>query len=234
MTSAIVKLGALLSADEAARVSAELRQRRLAHLAAKRAYPSHRAEVKKLLTELVDDHGDVLQAAAVLDGIAAVPRTARPDLVWTSPRMPGAEGRTTLAALDLINNAETTLFAATYSAGQFSPHLIALADASARGIAVTVVVDTIQRADHAAIIREELPEARIWKLAQPEDGSWAIQHAKLIAADDRVAFVSSANFSQAAAMRSLECGLQTADPTIARGLREHLERLHQNKVLVDY
>ena len=190
--------------------------------------------MKKLLTELVDDHGDVLRAAAVLDGIAAVPRPARPDLVWTSPRVPGAEGRTTLAALDLINNAETTVFAATYSAGQFSPHLIALANASARGVAVTVMVDTIQRADHAEIIRNALPRRGSGRCAQPEDGSWAIQHAKLIVVDDRVAFVTSANFSEAAAMRNLECGLQTADPTIARGLREHLERLHQNDVLVDY
>ena len=97
--SAIARLGALLSAEEAGRIAAELRQRRLAHLAAKRAYPEHQLEVKRLLAELLVGHSDVLTAAAVLDGIAAVPRVARPDLVWTSPRVPGAEGRTTLAAL---------------------------------------------------------------------------------------------------------------------------------------
>ena len=228
------RLGTLLSADEAGRVAAELRLRRLAHLAAKRAYPTHRAEVKKLLGELVAEHGDVLRVAAVLDGIAAVPRVERPDLVWTSPRVPGAEGRTTLAALDLINNAETSVYAATYSAGRFSPHLVALANASDRGVAVTVVVDTLQRSDHAEIIRDVLPDTRMWKLAQPEDGSWAIQHAKLITVDDRIALVSSANFSEAAALRSLECGMQSSDPGVARGVREHLERLHQNGVLVDY
>jgi len=232
--SATARLGELLSADEAGRIAAELRQRRLAHLAAKRAYPQHRAEVKKLLGELLAAHGDVLRAAAVLDGIAAVPRVARPELVWTSPRVPGAEGRTTLAALDLINSAETTVYAATYSAGKLSPQLVALANVSARGVAVTVVVDTKQRSDHAEIIRFALPNARMWTLAQPEDGSWAIQHAKLIAVDDRFALVTSANFSKAAAQRSLECGLQSTDPGVARGLREHLELLHQNGVLVDY
>ena len=35
----------------------------------------------------------------------------------------------------------------------------------------------------------------MWTLAEPEDGEWAIQHAKLIAVDDRVALVTSANFS---------------------------------------
>jgi phosphatidylserine/phosphatidylglycerophosphate/cardiolipin synthase-like enzyme len=111
---------------------------------------------------------------------------------------------------------------------------VALANVSARGVAVTVVVDTKQRSDHAEIIRFALPNARMWTLAQPEDGSWAIQHAKLIAVDDRFALVTSANFSKAAAQRSLECGLQSTDPGVARGLREHLELLHQNGVLVDY
>ena len=232
--SAIVRLGELLSADEAPRIAAELRQRRLAHLAAKRALPDHQAEVKNLIAELLAGHGDVSVVAAALDGIAAVPRVARPDLVWTSPRVAGAEGRTTLAALDLINGAEKTVYAAPYSAGRLSPHLVALADAGARGVAVTVVVDTIQRADHAAIIRGALPGARLWTLPEPDDGSWAVQHAKLIAVDDRVALVTSANFSSAAATRSLECGLQSIDPGIARGVREHLELLHQNGVLVDY
>lgn len=232
--SAIARLGELLSADEAGRIAAELRQRRLAHLAAKRAYPEHQAEVRYLLKTLVSSHGDVAQTAAVLDGIAAVPRVPHPDLVWTSPRVAGAEGRTTLAALDLINNAESTVYAATYSAGKSSPHLVALANASARGVAVTVVVDTLQRSDHAEMIRDALPWARMWRLAQPEDNSWAIQHAKLISVDDRVALVSSANFSEAAVMRSLECGLQSSDPSIARGLREHLERLRENGVLIDY
>jgi phosphatidylserine/phosphatidylglycerophosphate/cardiolipin synthase-like enzyme len=232
--STIARLGELLSADEAGRIAAELRLRRLAHLAAKRAYPVHQAEVKMLLGELVAGHGDVVRAAAVLDGIAAVPRVSRPDLVWTSPRVAGAEGRTTLAALDLINSAETMVYAATYSAGQYSPHLVALANASARGVEVTVVVDTKQRLDHAVIVRTALPDARLWTLAQPDDGSWAIQHAKLIAADDRVALVTSANFSEAAALRSLECGLQSTDPGVARGARQHLELLHQNGILVDY
>lgn len=232
--STIERLGQLLSADEAARIAAELRQRRLAHLAAKRAYPQHRVEVKKLLGDLLTTDSDVLRAAAVLDGIAAVPRVAQPELVWTSPRVPGAEGRTTLAALDLINRAETTVYAATYSAGRLSPHLIALANVSARGVAVTVVVDTQQRSDHAEIIRQELPTARMWTLAQPDDGSWAIQHAKLIAVDDRFSLVTSANFSKAAAQRSLECGLQSTDPSVARALREYLELLHQNGVLIDY
>ena len=39
---------------------------------------------------------------------------------------------------------------------------------------------------------------------------------------------------QQAVNRSLECGLLDRDVDIAKGLREHLERLHQYGVLVDY
>ena len=63
--SAIARLGELLSAEEASRIAAELRQRRLPHLAAKRAFPQHQLEVKQLLGELLVGHGDVLMAAAV-------------------------------------------------------------------------------------------------------------------------------------------------------------------------
>jgi len=232
--TAISELGTLLSADEASRVAAELRQRKLAHLAAKRAYPEHRSAVRDLLQDLIGSQGDVLRAAAVLDGIAAVPRVERPDLVWTSPQVAGAEGRTTLAALDLINNAQKSVYAATYSAGKGSPHLVALANACLRGVSVTVVVDTRKMSEHAAVIREALPDARMWTLAEPDNGAWAIQHAKVIAVDDRTSLISSANFSEAAALRSLECGVYSTEPTVSRGVREQLERLREAKVLVDY
>lgn len=232
-TAAIARLGELLSADEAKAIAATLRQLKLPHLAAKRAYPSHRSEVRPLLAQMLGDGGDVLQVAAVLDGIAAVPQVERPVAVWTSPSVPGSGGHTTLAALDMINRANAFVYAATYSAGKDSPHLFALRNALDRGVSVTVVVDVKQRADAAALIAEELDGARVWTLAEPEDGQWAIQHSKLITVDDRAALVTSANFSSAAAMRSLECGMLSRDSLIAAGLREHLQTLHEHGVLMD-
>jgi phosphatidylserine/phosphatidylglycerophosphate/cardiolipin synthase-like enzyme len=133
----------------------------------------------------------------------------------------------------MINDATAFLYAATYSAGKDSPHLAALRNALDRGVAVTVVVDVKERADAAALIAQKLNGARIWTLAEPADGHWAIQHAKLIAVDDRSSFVTSANFSAAAAMRSLECGMLSQDALIAAGIREHLENLHKHGVLID-
>jgi phosphatidylserine/phosphatidylglycerophosphate/cardiolipin synthase-like enzyme len=232
-TAEIARLGELLSAEEARSIAAALRQIKLPHVAAKRAYPAHRSEVQQLLKQLIFGETDLPRVAAVLDGIAAVPQVERPVVVWTSPSVPGSTGHTTLAALDMINNATAFIYAATYSAGKDSPHLSALRNALDRGVAVTVVVDVRERADAAALIAQKLNGARIWTLAEPAEGHWAIQHSKLITVDDRGSFVTSANFSTAAAMRSLECGMLSGDPLIAAGIRAHLQNLHTHGVLID-
>lgn len=233
-TTEIDKLGQLLNPEEARSIAAALRQLKLPHLAAKRAYPTHRSEVQRLLAQMLSCDRDLLRVAAALDGIAAVPQVERPMVVWTSPSVPGAGGHTTLAALDMINEAVSFVYAATYSAGKGSPHLLALRNALGRGVAVTVVVDIKERADHAALVREALPGARVWALSQPDDGGWAIQHSKLITVDDAVVFVTSANFSTAAAKRSLECGMLVRDSLVASSVREHLENLHMHGILVDF
>lgn len=114
--SAAAQLGAILGDDEAAWIAAELRQTGLAHKAAKRAYAAHQFTVKRLLIALVAEQGGAARACAVLEGIAAVPRVGRPDVVWTAPSGSGIEGRTTLAVAQLVNEATTTVYAATYSA----------------------------------------------------------------------------------------------------------------------
>lgn len=234
MSSAeVARLGEMLSAEEARSVAAALRQLKLPHLAAKRAYPEHRSEVQRLLRRLLTDGGDISRVAALLEGIAAVPQVERPVAVWTSPSVPGSGGRTTLAALEMINDATAFVYAATYSAGKDSPHLLALRSALDRGVSVTVVVDVKERIDCATMICKLLSGARIWTLAEPEDGDWAIQHSKLITVDDTAVFVTSANFSTAAARRSLECGLLSRDSLVAVSVREHLQNLHRYGVLVD-
>lgn len=232
--SEIARLGEILTQEEAGRIAADLRQRRRPNLAAKKAYRANQVEVKKLLRQLVGDDANVDRCVAALEGIAAVPRVSHPDIVWTNPRdVPGAEGRTTKAALDLINRAEGSVYAATYSAGWGSPHLVALRNALRRGVDVTVVVDTAQRRETAEMVAGVLVGAQIWTLEKPADDTYAVQHAKLITVDDREALVTSANFSAAAAERSLECGLLSTDQAIATGLRERLVLLHRHGVLMD-
>ena len=232
---AVARLGALLGADEAAQIAAELRLRRLPHRAAKRAYPSHQREVKGLLAELVAAHGDVDRAAAVLDGISAVPRASLPETVWTSPSVPGLQGRTTLAVGELINRAQTSVYAATYSASWGSAYVTGLANAAERGVKVTVIVDRKMQESNGDQMLQQLPGATLWTYALTDDQKWPPrQHAKFLVVDDTTTFVTSANFSTAAATKNLECGLLSREPGVALGIREQLEALFEHGVLLAY
>lgn len=232
--SALGRLGAVLSAEEAGWIAAELRQRPLAHVAARRAYPRHQNEVKALLVELVSQMGAALSAAA-LEGIAAVPKPNALEAVWTCPSVPGGEGRTTLAVAELINEAESTVYAATYSASWGSAYVTALANAVQRGVRVTVLVDRKMQRDTGDMLLQQLHGARLWTYALTDDSTYPPrQHAKLVVVDDRASFVTSANFSDAAARRNLECGLLSREPRVAVGLRSQLQNLRDHQILVDY
>lgn len=231
----VARLGELLAPAEAGAIAAALRQQRLPHLAAQRAFATNRAEVKVLLSELVMAAGSAELAAAVLDGIAAVPRTAGPEPVWTAPNVPGLAGRTTLAVADLINRASATVYAATYSAGAGADYVQALAHAIDRGVAVTVIVDRGMQEKNGGVIPNALAGARVWAYAPDPVGEYVpLQHAKLVVVDRTAALVTSANFSHAAAKLNLECGLLSHEATVAEGLVRQLETLHEHGSLVDY
>lgn len=231
----VARLGELLAPSEAGAIAAALRQLRLPHLAAQRAYPANRAAVKSLLAELVATSGGPEMAAAVLDGISAVPRFAGPEPVWTAPTVPGLGGRTTLAVADLINRATSTVYAATYSASAGSEYVQALAHAIQRGVAVTVIVDRGMQEKNGGVIPSVLAGARVWAYAPEPVGEYTpLQHAKLVVVDRTAALVTSANFSNAAAKLNLECGLLSRDSAVAEDLVRQLETLYKHGALVDY
>lgn len=232
--SAAGELGALLTPDEARAIAAELRSSRLASKAARRAFKVNQTAVKGLLRALLDEHGDAVRASSVLDGIAAVPRRAAPEVVWTSPSVPGSEGLTTITAVNLINSAQEFVYASTYSAKPQAPQLVALRHVLDKGVSVTVLVDVKERRNCAEDVRDALPGARIWTLAEPDGAPWAIQHSKVITVDDRASLVTSANFSYSAVNRSLECGLLDRDPSTACALRKHMDLLRSSGILVDF
>lgn len=231
----VARLGELLAPAEAGAIAAALRQQRLPHLAAQRAFAVNRGEVKSLLVALVKEAGGAELAAAVLDGIAAVPRRPGPEPVWTSPTVPGLGGRTTLAVSELINRATATVYAATYSAGAGSDYVQALAHAIDRGLAVTVIVDRGMQKKNGGVVPKALAGARVWAYAPESVGEYVpLQHAKLVVVDRTAALVTSANFSNAAAKLNLECGLLSHDVDVAENLVQQLETLYDHGALVDY
>ncbi|MBS1222943.1 MAG: hypothetical protein H6R23_2563 [Proteobacteria bacterium] len=64
-----------------------------------------------------------------------------------------------------------------------------------------------------------------------EMGQRASLHAKCVVVDRQVAFVSSANFTEAAQVRNIEVGLLVRIPAIAEALTRHFEALIEAGVL---
>ncbi len=236
MVTAAGELGACVTKEEARRLRAGLELGHgLMHQAVRAIHPSRRSTIQQLLDAvLAEVGGNVGALSVVLDALSGVVQAARPQLVWTSPSLPSSEGHTTLAVSELINEAQTYVYAATYSAGVGSAYVTALRKALERGVKVTLVVDREKQGQIAATLAANLDGARIWTLRHPVAGEWAVQHAKLVIIDGLAALVTSANFSTAAAEANLECGVLLRDALIARSIKSHLDRLREAEFLVDY
>ena len=64
------------------------------------------------------------------------------------------------------------------------------------------------------------------------DALGAVLHAKAIVADDRAAFVTSANLTEAAFDRNIEVGVFTRDAALAAALARHFQVLIDHGLLV--
>lgn len=170
----------------------------------------------------------------------------RLELVWTGPDAPGPVSRdTSVVVRDLLASATRSVLVATFAVHQgrevFAP--LARAMAEAPELRVRLVVNIArpyldERPDEvlvAAFVRrlcdEEWPGARPPEVyydpraLSREAGERASQHAKCVVVDERVAFVSSANFTEAAQERNIEAGIVLADPAFARRLEGHFDAL---------
>jgi phosphatidylserine/phosphatidylglycerophosphate/cardiolipin synthase-like enzyme len=234
--SAASKLGEFVTRDEASRLAASLELDGLVHRAVRSVAAARRQEVQRLLVAVADECGGNQAAlVAVLRALAGVPQAARPQLVWTSPSLPGIEGHTTLAVSELINEAQLYVYAATYSATMDSPYVTALRQAQEkRGVKVTLILDFVHQQKAAAAMVAKLPGARVWTLPPPETAGYAAQHAKIVMIDGLATIVTSANFSTAAADNNLECGVLLRDAPVARAVKSHLDTLRREGYLADY
>ncbi len=234
--TAVADLAAFVTHDEANRLVANLAlSGDMIHMALTSIDPSRRVKVGELLREVrADLDGDRRGVRAVLEALGGVPQAARPQLVWTAPSLPGAEGNTTLAVSELIHEAMTYVYAATFSATTGSAYVVALHSALERGVKVTLVVDREHQKAASKALVAKLPGARVWTLKETEPSIYAVQHAKIVMIDGLAALVTSANFSTAAADNNLECGILLRDTGIAKGIRTRLDSLHEHGYLVEY
>ncbi|MGI9822193.1 DISARM system phospholipase D-like protein DrmC [Agromyces sp. Marseille-Q5079] len=165
--------------------------------------------------------------AAVLRGFSAAAVANGTDLraVWSGPTFIGDGDHTTAAVAHLIDEATQDVFASTYSASPNSAYLKALWRAVARGVKTTLLVDPkMNRGETAAWLQQKLVGAKFLGFQPGPNGG--IQHSKVVIVDSRVAFITSANLSEAAHEKNLEAGVLIRDSGFASVMRQRFSSLY--------
>jgi phosphatidylserine/phosphatidylglycerophosphate/cardiolipin synthase-like enzyme len=174
------------------------------------------------------------------DGYAQRAAEATVETVWSGPDSHRVPVRATAAVLaDIVHEARRELLLMTYSARHYQPLTDALREAVARGVAVSVVVETLQGAGTALAGDEPykaftgIPGLDLWNWPpsrRTELG--AKMHAKLAVADRRVLLVSSANLTASGVTKNIEAGLLITGGTAPIRAAEHIDALRASGDLV--
>jgi phosphatidylserine/phosphatidylglycerophosphate/cardiolipin synthase-like enzyme len=192
-----------------------------------------RAVRKYQVEDGVPDQVAVAYLRGVADGFARSAAAERVECVWSGPSSHVVPVRSTAQALvELIDGSVDELLLMTYSARPHPPVIDALIAARARGVRVSVVVETLQGAGGALAGTEPaatfrmVPGVELWHwpaAARTEQG--AKMHAKIAVADRSVLFVSSANLTQSGVETNIEAGILVRGGPAPRRAAEHVTQL---------
>lgn len=190
--------------------------------------------------------------ALALDAVAAAAaQVDRPDLVWSGPGVPGLYVRDTRRVYEeLIESAERSIWVSTYAYydGRQAFRTLAQRMDEVRGVQVTLLLNIQRRpgdttAADALVVRFA---ERFWAADWPGErrpavfydprslgsaGAEGVLHAKAVVVDDRVAFVTSANLTEAAFDRNIGVGVLSRERTLAASLARHFGVLIDRKLL---
>jgi phosphatidylserine/phosphatidylglycerophosphate/cardiolipin synthase-like enzyme len=207
---------------------------------------------------LADDEMKPAHLALMLESLAAAqsrcPDVRDPiDLVWTGPEAPGTANRDTgVVVRELFSNAKEYVVVAGYAVYQGREIFRALADRMTQlpELKVRMYLNVQRRprdtTKDSELIREfshrfktvewpgdRLPEVYFDPRSLEMDSSKrASMHAKCIVIDSKLAFVSSANFTEAAQVRNIEAGVLVQSARFAMRLAEHFETLASAGLLI--
>lgn len=162
------------------------------------------------------------------------------ELVWTGPGTGMVPVRHTAQVLTgLIAEARDRLFMVSFVAYHVGAVIDALRRAVDRGVLVSVLLERSKEhggnvtVDSIAMLKQSLPHARLyeWDKSSSDTALTASVHAKCAVADGAVAFVTSANLSEAAMERNMELGVLLRGGQVPRLLDQHLAALVTTKQL---
>jgi len=168
------------------------------------------------------------------------------DLVWTGPEAPGIVNRdTSVVVREMFRSAKESVLVAGYAVYQGHVVFKELGERMEQipELPVKLYLD-IQRPHHdqsspaelvrvfaERFVRQEWPGRQLPKLYYDPRSLEADQtkrtslHAKCVVVDNEEAFVSSANFTEAAQTRNIEVGVLLRSSSFARKLTNHFESL---------
>jgi hypothetical protein len=199
--------------------------------------PRHIADLIDVMTQ------DRMQRPAAEDLI---------DLVWTGPEAPGIVNRDTgVVVREMFQSARKSVLIAGYAVYQGHAIFKELADRMDESLELQVQMFLdIQRPqqDHSSpselvrifaerFVRKEWPGRRLPRCyydprsLEADQAKRTSLHAKCVVVDKKEAFVSSANFTEAAQTRNIEVGVLLRSPSLARKLANHFESLAALSIL---
>lgn len=195
-----------------------------------------RTACDSLIARLADAEPAFL--AGLLSGAARAVERARQHqsvkVVWTGPESGVHGSRLTAAAvIELIDSARQEILLVSF-ATQTEPTIRdALAQAVARGVAVTMLTERPEDNPGYSSARTPFPGLRALRLHWPasERPPHTSLHAKIIVVDDRVALVGSANLTSRAMEDNLECGILIHGGPQPRAIRDHITSLYATGIL---
>lgn len=175
--------------------------------------------------------------AAIMDGRGAM------ELVWTGPNtglIPTR--RTEQVMLEVIDSAKSDLFLVTYVFYKASSIVAALNAATDRGVDVGILLESstehggATRGDGVSAMADAVPGATIyiWNPAAKMTGADALSasvHAKCAVAGGRLAFITSANLTNAALDRNMELGILIRGGPLPGQLASHFNALVAQKTI---
>lgn len=185
--------------------------------------------------------------AGILIGACFAYHTAKKEeeleLVWTGPSTPMmSTRRTEQALLEVINSSKASLFIVSFVAYEVGSVTKALNDAIDRGVNVSILMEPAEvhgghaKDDCFASMKYAVPRARLYvwsdKNKNDEGGGYRLVHAKCSVADGRIAFITSANLTNAAMDRNMELGVLIKGDDLPKKLQNHLDSLITTNIIV--
>lgn len=178
-----------------------------------------------------------LELAAALRGAAGTAvlteKRETVEMVWTGP-LTGlvASRHTERVLLEVISVAKRRLFLVSFVAYDVDVIIKALQDAIGRNVEIDLLLESSRShggkvdIDSISTFLRRVPTINIyaWTKTSKREGYGAV-HAKCAVADEKVAFITSANLTMAAMEKNMELGVLIRGGNLPKTLHRHLEAL---------